>query len=56
MLWLKSEDGYFWNTKITGFRVGTQEAQNSVFNRAKAFKLESFPTIFDTATSLIYVP
>ena len=56
MVWLKSEDGYFWNTKIGGFRVGTQAAQSNMINRARAFKLESFPAIFDTATSLIYVP
>jgi hypothetical protein len=56
MIWLKSEPGYFWTTTINGFRVGTQEGTKRLINKVKQFSTQSFPAIFDTATSLIYLP
>ena len=55
MIWLKTEPGYFWSTKINGFRIGNQGG-GSIFNKPKAFTTNTFPAIFDTATSLIYLP
>jgi hypothetical protein len=56
MIWLKSPADYFWSSTVSGFRVGDFSNNKNSFVSPKAFKINSYKAIFDTATSLVYVP
>lgn len=56
MIWLKSPPDYFWSSTVSGFRVGDFSNTKNDFVSPKAYKIDSYKAIFDTATSLIYVP
>ena len=56
LIWMGIPSGYFWSVQITGFRVGS--VTSSIFSviQPVAFSFGSTQAIFDTATSLVYMP
>ena len=56
MIWLSAAPDFYWSSTVSGFRVGDFQNNQNAFISAKSYKTESYKAIFDTATSLVYVP
>jgi hypothetical protein len=54
LIWIDMIDSYFWSTESSGYRVGTSNTFENGF--PSEFTTKPLPVIFDTGTSLSYLP
>jgi len=51
LVWLDSPDNFYWNAYVSGFTLG-----DGIGKLATSYYFEGYLAIFDSGTSLIYIP
>eukprot|EP00347_Sterkiella_histriomuscorum_P020327 403338231 len=54
LMWLSTEPSFFWIANINGFKLGTSGTYSNF--KDSTFTHETYPGIFDTGSSFLYVP
>ena len=55
IVWINSPTNFYWNTNIGGFKYGTTKVLG-LWERSFDFSTTTYSAIFDSGTSLIYLP